>query len=106
MSNESYQEIQKIISVDAGGLLNDPGVLRDKLARIINDLIENDFPNLVNILYRIDVSEAKLKDMLNKHADEDAGRVIANLIIERQIQKSEARKGFGDNTTVGDDEKW
>lgn len=107
MSNESYQEIEKILSADSDfSLSNDPNALRMKLARIINNLIHRDFASLVNILYRIDVNEAKLKDLLKKHPDEDAGHLIANLIIERQQQKVESRRGFDNNAPADADEKW
>ena len=38
--------------------------LKEKLSQHINYLIVNDFQKLVSILYRIDVSEAKLKYLL------------------------------------------
>jgi hypothetical protein len=51
----------------------------EDLANAINDLIKNDFSKLVQLLYRIDVSEAKLKYILQAHPNEDAGKLIAAL---------------------------
>ncbi len=59
----------------------------NELANHINALILHDFPKLVQILYRIDVDEQQLKDMLVKYAHDDAGYIIAQLIIDREKQK-------------------
>jgi len=55
----------------------------EDLANAINELIKNDFSKLVQLLYRIDVSEAKLKYILQTHPNEDAGKLIAAVVIER-----------------------
>ena len=61
------------------------------LAEFINQMILEDFQKLVTLLYSIDVSEQKLKAMLAKEPDADAGKIIARLIIDRQIQKIRTR---------------
>jgi hypothetical protein len=45
--------------------------LEEKLAAHINYLIEKDFGKLVSLLYRIDISENKLKNLLHIYADEN-----------------------------------
>ncbi len=65
-----------------------------ELATYINDLIKNNFEKLVAYLYRIDVNEQKLKSLLQQNPDEDAGNIIATLIIERQEQKIKTREQF------------
>jgi hypothetical protein len=55
-------------------------------------LILSDFNALIGILYRIDVNEARLKELLKIKAGEDAGKIMARLIIERQWQKIQTRK--------------
>jgi hypothetical protein len=81
--------------------------LLDILAAHINDMIDHDFNRLVNVLYRIDVNESKLRQMLNENAH-DTGRVIAGLIIERQLQKIASRESFRTNNerSIDEDEKW
>ncbi|RZS72026.1 hypothetical protein EV199_3941 [Pseudobacter ginsenosidimutans] len=76
------------------------------LAARINYLVGNDFPSLVNILYRIDVSELKVKQVLKDHPDADAGSLIAALIIERMLAKAQSRDNFRPNSPIPDDEKW
>ena len=77
------------------------------LAERINYLITNDFTQLLQVLYRIDVSEQKLRTLLKQNAGTDAGRIIAVLVIERQLEKLRSREQFRKN---GDDideaEKW
>lgn len=77
------------------------------LAAFINDLINRDFDALVQLLYRIDISEEKLKKLLRENPGENAGDIIARLIIERQLQKAESRKRYGTGDTSASDEmKW
>jgi len=63
----------------------------NKLAEEINQLILVNFERLVQLLYRIDVSEMKLKILLRENPDQDAGKIIASLIIERQLQKIKSK---------------
>ncbi len=80
--------------------------LQRVLAEKISYLAGNDFPSLVNILYRIDVSELKVKQVLKDHPDADAGSLIASLIIERMLAKAKSRDNFRPNSPIPDDEKW
>lgn len=80
--------------------------IKDKLSYHINELIQHDFQKLVTILYRIDVSEAKLKFLLKENPGEDAGKIIAELIIERQLQKLKSRQEHRKDENISDDEKW
>lgn len=80
--------------------------LKRKLSAHINHLIQTDFENLVSLLYRIDISEPKLKHLLQETRGEDAGNTIADLIIERQLQKIESRKKSTGNENIPDEEKW
>lgn len=77
-----------------------------ELADKINALIQQDFGALVQLLYRIDVSEDKLRRMLADNSGEDAGRLIARLIMERQRQKLESRRQYRQDHGADDEEKW
>ncbi len=73
----------------------------------VNDLIKSDFEKLVSLLYRIDVSEQKLKSLLQQFPGEDAGNIIASLILERQEQKLKTRKQFSQrDNEIDEEEKW
>jgi hypothetical protein len=80
--------------------------LKKKLSAHINHLIQSDFEKLVSLLYRIDVSEPKLKYLLQQNPGEDAGKTIAELIIERQLQKIKSRQDYRRDSTISDEESW
>lgn len=73
----------------------------EALANAINELIKNDFSKLVQLLYRIDVSEAKLKYILQAHPNEDAGKLIAAVVIERLAITKKARAQFSQQKESG-----
>ena len=80
--------------------------LKEKLAGHINHLINHDFEKLVSLLYRIDVNENKMRNVLDNKEGENAPMLIAELIIERQLQKLKSRKESKSNNEIPDDEKW
>lgn len=85
---------------------NDQEQLAKALAEGINQLIQTDFTRLINMLYRTDISEKTLKETLEQQADEDAGLLIARLIIERLLQKQQMRAKFKTHDNIPDDDKW
>ena len=76
------------------------------LSEKVNLLINTNFSKLVNILYRLDISEKKLKVLLSNTIETPACDVIATLIIERQIQKVESRNRFKSDRDIADEERW
>lgn len=80
--------------------------LRERLSVRINELINTDFEKLVFHLYRIDVSEAKMRALLARKEGEHTASLIADLIIERQLQKIKSRNENKSNPPVSDEEKW
>ena len=76
------------------------------LAEKINQLITNDFTQLLQMLYRIDVSEQKLRSLLKQNTNTDAGKIIAALIIERQLEKIRSREQFRRDNNIDEAEKW
>lgn len=73
----------------------------------INRLINQDFSRLIAILYRIDISEQKLKNLLVENKGSDAGRIIAWMILERQKEKQRLRQRFSKKRDdIPEDEKW
>ena len=84
--------------------------LKKKWAEYFNSLIQNNFPKLVGLFYRIDISETKLRRILKENPDENAGTMIASLVIERLLQKIGSRQSFHSKTDVTSDdpdaEKW
>jgi hypothetical protein len=84
-------------------------VLMRILAQRINDLIASDFSRMLTLLYRIDIDEIQLRKLLREHADQDAGLIIAKLILARQREKAATREVLrksAEDADVPDDERW
>lgn len=80
---------------------------REQLVAFVNELIAHDFNRLVLLLYRLDISEKKLKQTLHHHRDSNAGELITQLILERQEEKKKSRAQFKQNSwDIPEDEKW
>jgi len=81
--------------------------IHSRLADWINERIKHDFEKLIALLYRIDVHEQKLRTLLRQFPDEDAGRIIASLILERQEQKEKSRQLFSRrDDAMSEEERW
>ncbi|MES2777123.1 MAG: hypothetical protein V4722_23305 [Bacteroidota bacterium] len=81
--------------------------IRNKLYAFINNLIDKNFEKLLMILYRIDVHEDKLRKLLKASPATDAGLVIADLIMERQVQKIKTRQEFSQRVVdIDEEERW
>ena len=81
-------------------------LLKERISSHINLLIQFEFQKLVSILYRVDVSESKLKHLLKENQGFDAANIITELIIERQLQKIRSRQEHRNDENISDDEKW
>ncbi|HEY5407087.1 MAG TPA: hypothetical protein VIJ92_08365 [Ginsengibacter sp.] len=77
-----------------------------QLTFLVNKLINEDFQALVQLLYRIDVNEEKLKTLLKKNQNVDAAPLIAELIITRQQQKISTKKHFDERRKSSSDDSW
>lgn len=107
---EAIKEIAEVLQIaqlhaqrDAHGTAE----LIEAIAERINYLITHDFSLLVSILYRLDISEKKLKQLLQHNSSSTAGDIIAALIIERQLEKINSRKAFKNNAQdIPDAERW
>lgn len=80
--------------------------MKEHLIVYINHLLIHDFNSLVQILYRVDVSEKKLKELLQQNPQTDAAVIIADLLIERQEQKIKTRESFRQDNDIPGEEKW
>ncbi len=65
---------------------------RKYLTEKLKILLDEKFDTLVNILYRIDISEKKLSQLFSGNNRNSIPSVLADLIIERQLQKIKLRK--------------
>lgn len=80
--------------------------LRNRLAAYLNELLLHDFGALVQVLYRVDVPEKKVKAVLQDHPNEDAGNLIADLLLQRQAEKLATKKRFRFRDDGSEEERW
>jgi hypothetical protein len=76
------------------------------VAEQLNRWILTDFDALVQFLYRVDISESKLRLVLKEERHTDAGLILARLVLERQWQKIQTRKQFRQGNADSDEERW
>ncbi len=72
-----------------------------------NILLKDDFPGLIQLLYRVDVSEQKLRYLLKESGGTEPGRLMALLILERVEQIILSRKRYRmPDRDIPENEKW
>jgi len=101
-----YQQINPLleqITPEVTGLQKEK--LRRQLVEAINHLLVNDFASVVQLLYRVDVSEKKLKQLLKEQPQTDAAVLVVGLLIQRQEEKIKTRNSFPTGN-ASEDEKW
>jgi len=69
-------------------------LIREKMIYAFSWLLDNDISKMMNILYRADVDENKLKSLLVSRSQLPSAEVIADEYIKRQMQKVETRKKY------------
>ncbi len=80
--------------------------LHERLTAYIDHLITHNFEKLAYCLYRVDVEESRIRQLLEKKQGENASGLIANLIIERQLEKIKNRKDTKNKEDIPDNEEW
>ena len=83
--------------------------LRQEIIEKIRSLVLHDMPALLAILYRVDVSEDKLRASMEDNKGTDSALLITDMLIERQLQKMILRKKNSTRTSgenIPEDEKW
>lgn len=68
--------------------------VRSFLIERITNLIESNIDLLMSALYRIDVYEHNVKEAFNTSTPQQLPEVLADLVIERQIQKIHIRQSY------------
>lgn len=79
----------------------------NNLSDWLNKLINENFEQVIALLYRVDVSENKLKNILATDKSALSGDILARLIIERQLEKLASRKKYKtDPSANSEEERW
>ncbi|NLR79213.1 hypothetical protein [Chitinophaga eiseniae] len=82
--------------------------LEEMLAKRLEILISENFQQFIFLLYRVDVSEKQVKEILDMAAatGADPYKPIAALIIARQLQKIISRATYKQEHLPDDEERW
>ncbi len=67
---------------------------REYLTGKVAYLLDNNYNELINTLYRIDVNESKLRELFSGKTKQNIPGTLADLIIERQLQKIRIRQKY------------
>ncbi len=90
--NQNFPEIQKTFAqtfaLEAEKLISKEATI-NAIANKVTDMLEWQTEQLFSMLYRLDISEKKLKEVMNMA--EDVPMAIATLIYSRQCEKIESR---------------
>ena len=68
--------------------------LRHALIDAFGYLVDHDFPKLIQILYKADVDQYQLKEMLENTEGSSSAEIIADAYILRQLAKVETWKRY------------
>lgn len=80
--------------------------LKQLLSERIRYLIDHDMEQFLFVLYRIDIEEQKVKEVLATYPLNEAIEAIAVLIIERQKQKVITRRQYATGSNTDDELSW
>jgi saccharopine dehydrogenase-like NADP-dependent oxidoreductase len=80
--------------------------LEAALAEKLAYMISTDFQQFVLLLYKVDVSEFRVRQILESDLSPGVYRNIAALLIERQQEKIVSRKIYSQPPPDDDEEKW
>lgn len=68
--------------------------IKNLLTQKIRHYILNNQEGLMQLLYKADVSEQKIKKALIEHEDQDAASMIAELYLQRLIEKYKTKQAY------------
>lgn len=73
--------------------------LREVLIKTFEYLVDDDFPKLLQILYKADVDQYKLKELLENTEGKSSAEIIADAYLDRQQAKVETWKKYSSGIT-------
>ncbi len=72
----------------------DGDALLDSLTHRVAFLMKHDYEGLLNGLYLLDISEQKFSYAVEMSNNADKARALAELILDREIEKMESRRHY------------
>jgi len=103
---EDNKHIEELLNLNDQLTVLEKLEMKEHLIFYINHLLLHDFNKLVQILYRVDVDEKRLRELLQQNQETDAAVIIANLLIQRQEEKIKTKEAFKSSNDIPEEEKW
>lgn len=72
--------------------------LRKLVAERVLYMMENDVEHFKYVLYRLDINEQKVKQVLAESPYGEAANGIADLILKREMEKAQTRQQYNSGT--------
>jgi len=107
MSEKKKEDVQEVIesiskdmvkigieTLPGNNILHSLDELKKFLTGKITEMMDKDYNKLLNALYRIDINEKKLHDLFSGKNREFIPAALAELILERQMEKLIWRKKY------------
>jgi len=91
---ETYALVQKDFELPATPEVVDEYDAIAMLSKVIAYMLDRDFEKLLQVCYRIDLGEDKLKHILHLSEPDKVSSDLANALWERQKQKIEIRRRY------------
>lgn len=82
--------------LEEGTVLSSNDELKQALQKRIAYLLDYDLNQLLNIFYRLDIPEDRVKTTLASEQPDQIATTLADLVIERELQKQEFRRKYCD----------
>lgn len=95
MNQQELTEIAQNLQVElkvAGDSNNSSNGLADSIAQKLRDVMAKSPEKLFQMFYLLDVSEAKVKQVIDSATGKEVFASLANLIIERELSRIRDRK--------------
>jgi hypothetical protein len=92
---DEMQDIQELLSLKEADLTN-----------YMQELIDRNMPALLQLLYRLDIDEDKLKTYLANNSISDSATIISTLILDKLHYIKETRLKNRGEHNIPESEKW
>ena len=97
LSEDTFLLLQKDFDLPENVVEFDEEKAISMLSKVISYLLDREFERLLQICYRIDLGEEKLKKILNESKPDQVSLDLATALWTRQKQKVEIRRKYATN---------
>ena len=74
--------------------VSDMDLLKERLVDVINHLLQHDYAQLINAMYRLDIDEKLFREAISGMHSPNVASRLADLVIRRELEKIQSRKKY------------